>query len=211
MRDLTNNPRVTNVECFKDEGQGINLCYKIDGKPYEVQGEFEIDSNGVLHHWAAPRKSVYFVTVQDSTSNVEGHQQGCYGEGDFSWLNEPLNGKIIDDLYPTMEEAEESAEQMREFAMEYNADWAVIYADSDEIEEEEIEIKVQYFDRVVEIKSYPSCIYVVTKNSVQTINTDGMKHELTEEEWREDLSERGYDSESVDKIIQALYMKDIID
>lgn len=41
-------------------------------------------------------------------------------------------------------------------------------------------------------------------NQHETISLDGMKGELTEDEWREDLEERGYDDDSIDRIISTL-------
>ena len=56
MKNLTNNPRVDNVECTRDGHQGISLYYEIDGIPFNVTGEFYIDRKGVLHHYAADPK-----------------------------------------------------------------------------------------------------------------------------------------------------------
>ena len=56
MKDLTNNPRVDNVDCTRDGHQGITLSYDIDGIPYSVTGEFYIDKKGVLHHMATDPK-----------------------------------------------------------------------------------------------------------------------------------------------------------
>ena len=50
---LVQNDRVDDVECSRDGHQGITLSYTIDGKPYEITGEFFIDKAGVLHHSAA--------------------------------------------------------------------------------------------------------------------------------------------------------------
>lgn len=63
MKNLTNNPRVDNVECTREGHQGITLSYEIDGKPYEVTGEFFIDRNGVLHHSA--------IDPSDETKEIE--------------------------------------------------------------------------------------------------------------------------------------------
>ena len=47
--DITDNPRIDNVEVTK-AGTGLNLYYELDGHPYNVTGEFYIDSHSVLHH-----------------------------------------------------------------------------------------------------------------------------------------------------------------
>ena len=56
MKDLTNNPRIQNVECTRDGHQGITLYYELDGVPCAVSGEFYIDKHGVLHHTVADPK-----------------------------------------------------------------------------------------------------------------------------------------------------------
>lgn len=41
--------RIENVKVSK-AGQGLNLYFELDGVPYDVTGEFFIDSKQILHH-----------------------------------------------------------------------------------------------------------------------------------------------------------------
>lgn len=47
--NITNNNRIDNVEVTK-AGVGMNLYYELDGKGYNITGEFWIDKKNVLHH-----------------------------------------------------------------------------------------------------------------------------------------------------------------
>lgn len=64
--------------------------------------------------------------------------------------------------------------------------------------------------KVTTIKVYPSNIEIHTeKNGVINVSTDGLKGELSWEDWKEDFEE--FDGESQDLIKSAMQVADIIE
>ena len=52
-------------------------------------------------------KKLYAVAVYDDTCNDMAHEFGIYGKGDYSWIDESLNGGCNAEYNMTLEEAEE--------------------------------------------------------------------------------------------------------
>jgi hypothetical protein len=61
------------------------------------------------------------------------------------------------------------------------------------------------------LKMYPANLQIWdTDGNSYSINTDGLKGELTEKEWREDETIKLFDKEGQDKIIDTLLLHEII-
>lgn len=65
-------------------------------------------------------------------------------------------------------------------------------------------------ERVRNIKVYQTSLELDTNYGSDVIDFDGKQGELTEDEWKEDLEERGFDPLSITKIIEELEMLDVI-
>lgn len=64
--------------------------------------------------------------------------------------------------------------------------------------------------RVKNIKSYQTSLELDTNRGGDVLDFDGQQGEFTEDEWREDLEERGFDPLSITKIIEELEMLEVI-
>ena len=82
-------------------------------------------------------KKVFAVAVYDNTCNVEGHEMGIYGKGDYSWITDSLNGGDGAEYNMTREEAEEVKADFERMIKEYMLDWASVDIDEMEIDDEE--------------------------------------------------------------------------
>lgn len=82
-------------------------------------------------------KKFYAVEVYDSTCNELSHQSGIYGKGDYSWINERLNGGNAD-INMTKEEADEVKADFESIINERGLDWASVDVIEFEIEDEEL-------------------------------------------------------------------------
>lgn len=58
--------------------------------------------------------------------------------------------------------------------------------------------------RVHSIKRYPANFEVGTQYGVETIDIDGQAGEFTRQEWKSDLEDRGFDTVSVEKILDKM-------
>lgn len=65
-------------------------------------------------------------------------------------------------------------------------------------------------ERVKNIKSYQTSLELDTNRGGDVLDFDGQQGEFTEDEWREDLEERGFDPLSITKIIEELEMLEVI-
>ena len=77
-------------------------------------------------------KKFFAVEVFDNTCNVMGHESGIYGKGDYSWINESLNGGN-GEYNMTEEEALEVKADFERIIKERNLEWASVEIDSVEI------------------------------------------------------------------------------
>lgn len=77
-------------------------------------------------------KKFFAVEVFDSTCNVMGHESGIYGKGDYSWINESLNGGN-GEYNMTEEEALEVKADFERIIKERNLEWASVEIDSVEV------------------------------------------------------------------------------
>lgn len=77
-------------------------------------------------------KKFYAVEIIDSTCNVMGHESGIYGKGDYSWINESLNGGN-GEYNMTEEEALEVKADFERIIKERNLEWASVEIDSVEV------------------------------------------------------------------------------
>lgn len=77
-------------------------------------------------------KKFFAVEVFDNTCNVMGHESGIYGKGDYSWINESLNGGN-GEYNMTEEEALEVKADFERIIKERNLEWASVEIDSVEV------------------------------------------------------------------------------
>ena len=77
-------------------------------------------------------KKFFAVEVFDNTCNVMGHESGIYGKGDYSWINESLNGGN-GEYNMTEEEALEVKADFERIIKERNLEWASVEVDSVEV------------------------------------------------------------------------------
>lgn len=77
-------------------------------------------------------KKLFAVEVTDNTCNVAGHESGIYGKGDYSWINEILNGGN-GEYNMTEEEALEVKAGFERIIKERNLEWASVDIDSVEV------------------------------------------------------------------------------
>lgn len=74
-------------------------------------------------------KKFFAVEVFDNTCNVMGHESGIYGKGDYSWINESLNGGN-GEYNMTEGEALEVKADFERIIKERNLEWASVEIDS---------------------------------------------------------------------------------
>ena len=77
-------------------------------------------------------KKFFAVEVFDNTCNVIGHQFGIYGKGDYSWIDESLNGGN-GEYNLTEEVANEVKADFERIIKERNLEWASVGIDYVEI------------------------------------------------------------------------------
>lgn len=77
-------------------------------------------------------KKFFAVEVFDNTCNVMGHESGIYGKGDYSWIDESLNGGN-GEYNMTEEEANEVKADFERIIKERNLEWASVQIDSVEV------------------------------------------------------------------------------
>lgn len=77
-------------------------------------------------------KKFYAVAVYDNTCNDMAHESGIYGKGDYSWINESLNGGN-GEYNMTEEEALEVKADFERIIKERNLEWASVEIDSVEV------------------------------------------------------------------------------
>lgn len=80
-------------------------------------------------------KKFYAVVVYDNTCNDEAHAMGIYGKGDYSWVDQRLNGGCNAEYNMTLEEAEEVKADFERVIKEKNLEWASVDIDWFELEE----------------------------------------------------------------------------
>ena len=74
-------------------------------------------------------KKLYAVAVYDDTCNDMAHEFGIYGKGDYSWIDESLNGGCNAEYNMTLEEAEEVKADFERVIKENNLEWASVDID----------------------------------------------------------------------------------
>ena len=78
-------------------------------------------------------KKLYAVAVYDDTCNDIAHEFGIYGKGDYSWIDESLNGGCNAEYNMTEEEALEVKADFERIIKERNLEWASVEIDSVEV------------------------------------------------------------------------------
>ena len=78
-------------------------------------------------------KKFYAVAVYDNTCNDMTHEFGIYGKGDYSWIDESLNGGCNAEYNMTLEEAEEVKADFERVIKEKDMEWASVEIDSVEV------------------------------------------------------------------------------
>ena len=78
-------------------------------------------------------KNLYAVEVTDNTCNVQGHESGIYGKGDYSWVSDSLNGGVDAEYDMTKEDAEEVKADFERVIKEKNLEWASVRVDCVEL------------------------------------------------------------------------------
>lgn len=78
-------------------------------------------------------KELFAVEVFDNTCNDINYESGIYGRGDYSWIEEPLNGGD-GDYNMTRDEALAQKADFERIIKEKNLEWASVDLDSLEID-----------------------------------------------------------------------------
>jgi hypothetical protein len=115
-------------------------------------------------------KRFYAVQVFDSTSNQLGHDFGIYGKGDFSWLDQPLNG-WNGDYNMTMDEALAQKAECERIINERSLAWASADIDS---------IDVPYAETMQDIADY--------YNECECVNVQELEAMIEANGWVSDCS-----------------------
>jgi hypothetical protein len=118
----------------------INVCiYQKKVVPLQYRnkdnnnGEPEAKNKSQRHgQGTMTTKKFFAVEVFDNTCNVMGHESGIYGKGDYSWINESLNGGN-GEYNMTEEEALEVKADFERIIKERNLEWASVEIDSVEV------------------------------------------------------------------------------